>query len=50
VDVKDPNVKVEPVAEVIFVHVEPFDDDCHCIVPVFPVNVKFAGVDPEQIV
>ena len=25
-------------------------DDCHCIVPVFPVNVKATGLVPEQIV
>jgi hypothetical protein len=45
-------VKIAPVALPIFVNpvVELVVEDCHWIVPVFPVSDKAAGVTPAQMV
>jgi hypothetical protein len=48
--VNAPRDNVEFVAVLISVKVALSEDDCHWIVPVFPVSDKAVGVTPEQMV
>jgi hypothetical protein len=40
----------EDVSPVIFVHVLLFNDDCHCMVPVFPVRDSVVAFPGQKVV